>query len=432
MSAAPVPAPSGDAPTPLSAAPSGKGEGPPSGDAPTPLSAVVRLKPGGERRLLAGHPWVFSNEIAQGAGRAGDVLEAVSATGRSLGFGSYNPHSLIAWRLISRRPVAVDAVFFRARLSTALSLRERIYPGETSYRLCFGESDGLPGLVVDRYGDVISVEILSAAMERRVSEIGEALAELLRPRCIFLKNDHRARVLEGLPTESRVLFGEVPQEMEIREGDLRFLVNIAGGQKTGCYFDQRENRAFLRPYFKDRVVLDLYCYTGAFSLHAARAGARRVLGVDSSGPAIALAARSAELNSLAAARFQEGDAAEALEDFGGPGAAAPAEGAGPDMILLDPPSLAPSRKDLPRALRAYERLNALALRALPPEGLLATSSCSHHLSREAFVEMLRAASSKARRRVRLVALRGQAADHPILLAMPETEYLHFALLEILP
>lgn len=392
--------------------------------APETVRKIV-LAPGRERRLAAGHAWVFSNEIAKAEGSAGEVVEAVSSSGKSLGFGFYHPHSLIAWRFLSREHAAVDAGFFGERLARARELRERLLPGEDSYRLCFGESDGLPGLVIDRYGSRLVLQVLCAGMEARLDAIREALESLLHPAGIYLKNDHRARALEGLPCESRVLCGEVPPKVEIAEGGLRFEVPLAEGQKTGFYFDQRENRAFLKPFFRGRRVLDLHCYIGASSVLAAKSGAERVLGVDSSARAVALAARNAGLNGVSP-EFREGDAEEALRAF----ATAPKQDR-PDMILLDPPSLAPSRKHLPKALRAYAKLNALALGALSRGGLLATSTCSHHVSREMLVEVLRQAQAKAVRATRLLALRGQAADHPILLSMPETEYLHFALLEVL-
>lgn len=390
----------------------------------------VTLKPGQERRLFGGHSWVFSNEVASvdGAAESGSVAQVVSAGGNLIGSAFYNPHSLIACRMLSlREEVVPDVSFFIKRLAAAKAYRERVRPGETSYRLCFGESDGLPGLVVDRYGAVLVLQVLSAGIEKRLEEVGAALQELFKPQALYLKNDHRTRTLEGLPLETRVLAGSLADKVQISEGGLRFVTPLGDGQKTGFYFDQSENRAFLRPYFKDRVVLDLYCYTGAFGVHAAKFGAKAVLGLDSSGPAIAAARENALLNGVSeTARFEEDDAEAALRSF--------SEGRQPfkpDMILLDPPSLVPSKKHLAKALRVYGKLNAQALRALPKGGLLATSTCSHHVSREIFVEMLRLTAAKAQVPTRLAALRGQASDHPILLSMPETEYLHFALLEVL-
>ncbi len=387
----------------------------------------LHLNPGREARLLGGHLWVFSNELsAVKAADPGVLARLTTAGGRLLGVGYYNPASLIAWRLLSREGEEIDAAFFARRLDAARLLREKLFPGESSYRLCFGESDGLPGLVIDRYEDVFVIQAMAAGIDRRLGLIGEALGRLFKPRGIFLKNDHKSRVLEGLLLESRPLSGEVPPRVLISEGGLRYWVPVAEGQKTGFYFDQRENRALLAPFAKGRRVLDLHCYTGAFALAAARAGAAEVKAVDSSGPAVELARLNAAENGLGGVVFEEGDAERALARA----AAAPAS-ARPNMILLDPPSLVPAKKHLPKAFRAYVRLNAAALSVLEPGGLLATSTCSHHVSREAFLDILRHAQAKSGRRARILALRGQGGDHPVLLAMPETEYLHFALLEVL-
>ncbi|OGR89398.1 MAG: hypothetical protein A3J74_08165 [Elusimicrobia bacterium RIFCSPHIGHO2_02_FULL_57_9] len=390
--------------------------------------AQVRLKPRQEHRVLGGHLWIFSNEIArvEGSPEPGALARVLTASGRLLGTAFYNPKSLIACRMISFEDIVPDAGFFKLKLAQALAYRRRLFPGASSYRLCFGESDGLGGLVLDRYDSLLVMQIFSAGMERRIGLIQEALQELLSPRGIYLKNDHRSRGLEGLKAESRVLSGSVAESVRISENGLDFAVPIGGGQKTGFYFDQSENRVFLRPYFPGRVVLDLYCYNGAFALNAVKFGAKAALGVDSSASAIHAARENAALNGVeGAASFEEGDAEAALQTF--------ARGFNPlkpDVIVLDPPSFSPSKKDLPKALRRYARLNALALEALPRGGMLATATCSHHVSREFFISMLRAASARARKPARLLALRGQAGDHPVLLAMPETEYLHFALLEI--
>jgi 23S rRNA (cytosine1962-C5)-methyltransferase len=330
--------------------------------------------------------------------------------------------------MLTRSPKEpIDESFFRRRLGDAIAYREKVCPGENAYRLCFGESDGLPGLVVDRYGSILVLQVLSAGIERRLDLVLAALDALLKPKGVYLKNDHRQRQLEGLPLECRTLSGEVPERVPIVEGGLRFLAPLGEGQKTGHYFDQRDNRAFLAPHFSGRSVLDLYCYTGGFAITAAKAGARSVFALDSSGPALALARENAKLNGVeGTVSFDEGDAEKSLEAF-----AANSQPFKPDFIVLDPPSLVPAKKHLPKALRLYSKLNAQALKALPRGGLLATATCSHHVSREDFVLMLRAAQARAQRPVRFRALRGQAADHPVLLAMPETEYLHFALLEVL-
>jgi 23S rRNA (cytosine1962-C5)-methyltransferase len=392
----------------------------------------VILNPSQEKRLLAGHNWVFSNEIKQVVKgpdvKPGDLAIIVTSTGHELGLAFYHPHSLIAARMLTRSPKEpIDVEFFKSRLATALAYREKVCPGENSYRLCFGESDGLPGLVIDRYGPILVLQVLSAGIERRMDMLKQAIDELLKPKGIYLKNDHRTRSLEGLPLECRVLSGTVPETVAISESGLRFAAALGEGQKTGHYFDQRDNRTFLKPYFAGRSVLDLYCYTGGFAMTAATSGAKRVFALDSSGAALALAKENAKLNGVEGiVSFDEGDAEEALESF-----AAYEQPFKPDFIVLDPPSLVPAKKHLPKALRLYSKLNSQAMKALPRGGLLATATCSHHVSREEFIKMLREAQTKAQRNMRLISLRGQSADHPILLAMPETEYLHFALLEIL-
>mgnify|MGYP001610807238 CR=1 FL=1 len=391
----------------------------------------VILKAGQEDRLLAGHLWVFSNEVREVAGKAppeaGDLAIVTTAGGRELGLAFYNPKSLIAARMLTRSPAEpIDGDFFRRRLADAIASREAAYPGENAYRLCFGESDGLPGLVVDRYGSILVLQVMSAGIERRLPLVQAALEELLSPKGIYLKNDHRVRALEGLPLECKTLAGSIPEKVAIVEGGMRFTAPVGEGQKTGHYFDQRDNRAFLRPYFAGRSVLDLYCYTGGFAIHAAKGGAKSVYALDSSGPAVALARENAKLNGVeGAVSVDEGDAEQALESF-----ARLEQPFKPDFILVDPPSLVPARKHLPKAIRLYAKLNTLAMKALPRGGLLATATCSHHVSREAFVDMLRQAQAKAQRPITMLSLRGQAADHPILLAMPETEYLHFALLRM--
>ena len=223
------------------------------------------LKPGEEGRLLRGHLWVFSNELrAVPDAEPGTLALARSAQGKVLGIGFFNPKSLISFRLLSRSPDPVTKEFFRRRLDAALALRKRLYGAERSFRMCFGESDGLPGLVADKYEDRLVLQILAAGMERMLPLVQEALMELVSPKGIFLSNDHPARRLEGLPAESRVLWGEVPDRVRFEEEGISYVASIAAGQKTGFYFDQRENRLALAPFFKGRVVLDLFCYCGGF------------------------------------------------------------------------------------------------------------------------------------------------------------------------
>ena len=389
---------------------------------------TIRLRSGKQRSLLRRHPWVFEGSIAGGKADSGETVRVEGSDGKFLAWGAYSPASMIRVRAWSFDEVErIDAAFFARRIAAAVAIRARLPIASDGLRLVHGESDGLPGLVVDRYGSILVLQVLSAGIERRMDMVAAALDDLLKPKGVYLKNDHRTRSLEGLPLECRTLSGAVPEKTPIVEGGIRFVAAIGEGQKTGHYFDQRDNRAFLKPYFAGRNVLDLYCYTGGFAIHAAKGGAKSVFALDSSGPALALAKENAKLNGVeGTVSFDEGDAEAALESFAGN-----LQPFKPDMIVLDPPSLVPAKKHLPKALRLYAKLNAQAMKALPRGGLLATATCSHHVSREDFIKMLRDAQTKAQRAIRMIALRGQSADHPVLLAMPETEYLHFALLEIL-
>jgi 23S rRNA (cytosine1962-C5)-methyltransferase len=389
---------------------------------------ALTLKPNEEDRLNRGHQWVFSNELAavpKGV-PPGTLAVLSSSRGKTMGVGFYNPNSLISFRLLAREPRPVDGAFFKERLTNALERRKRWLGEARSFRLCFGESDGLPGLVVDKYEDCLVLEVLSAGIERNLELVVAALTELLKPRAIHVRNDHPARALEGLSGESRTLAGTLPESVVIEEDGLKFVVTLGKGQKTGFFFDQRDNRRVAASLAKGRNVLDLYCYSGAFALYAARAGALRVVAVDSSGPALDLARENAKLNGLEGkVLFEEGDAEAILDEF-----STARRQLMPDMVLVDPPSLVPSRKHLPQALKAYARLNSNAFRLVLGGGIVVSSTCSHHVSREAFVDVLREAAGKSQKTARLMELRGAAKDHPVLLTMPETEYLHCAVVEI--
>ncbi|MFA5160872.1 MAG: class I SAM-dependent rRNA methyltransferase [Elusimicrobiales bacterium] len=380
----------------------------------------LQLNPGQERRLEAGHQWVFSNELktVDTSVPPGSPCEIISSRGKRVAVGFFNPRSLIAARVLSRGELEPD--FISARIRAALEYRKSL--GLERYgRIVFSEADFLPGLVIDAYGPLVVAEILCAGMERQKPKIIAAINEVLSPKSILFKNSSPFRALEGLSSEN-TSEGHVPEEAEVHENGLKYSFSATACQKTGFYYDQRDNRAFLAQHCSGRKVLDLYCYTGGFALAAAAAGAAEVWGVDSSQPAVDAAIKNAELNKLRAS-FRREDAERvlaALKDGSLP--------VKPDVIVLDPPNLVKSRKNLGAALRLYGKLNESALRGLPSGGLLATASCSHHVSREEFVHMLRGAAVRSGRRVSLVELRGQAKDHPVLLAMPETEYLHFALL----
>jgi 23S rRNA (cytosine1962-C5)-methyltransferase len=385
---------------------------------------VVFLKSGEDDRLRRGHPWIYADEVerVEGGGEPGTIARLRSATFEDLGWGYYNPESKILFRWLAWHG-PIGQAFYSDKLAQALKLRARLFPGEDSYRLCFGESDGLPGLIVDRYGQYLSAQILSAGVERDWPSVQAALVELLKPAGIQLRNDSELRKGEGLKSETRVAYGEVPPEAEIREGGVRYIVPLGSGQKTGFYYDQRQNREFSAPLCKGRRVLDLFCYLGAFALAAAKAGAKEALGVDSSAPAVELANRNSRLNGLRNARFEKADCEQYLKGL--------TPGGGPDAIFIDPPNYAHHKSALENARYAYARLFAKGFKALPEGGLLGVSTCSSFVTAPLFRKIVEHAARLAKRRHEPVAFRVQSEDHPILPAMPETEYLHFGLLKVL-
>lgn len=387
----------------------------------------VILKPKEEGRLQSGHLWAFSNEVAQAPAGIlpGELADLHPAGAGFLGRGFYHPHSLIAFRILSAQREDINQAFFEKRLNEALALREQLYPQTAAYRWVFGESDRLPGLIIDRYGDYLTVQILSAGMERFKPLLIEILSQLTHPKGIVWRSDAPVRALEGLKEEpAQVVMGAVPPRIQFEMENGLFYADLLGGQKTGFYFDQRDNRQALAPFCRGKRVLDAFCYSGALGITAARQGASAVVFIDSSQGALELAEANAELNGVHdRATFVEGDALQLL--------AHPNPGGPFDVIAVDPPAYARSKKHLPTALKAYEKLNTLAIKGLARGGILASSSCSHHVTRKLFVEMLRRSARKAGRALRLIELRSQAKDHPVLLAMPETEYLKFAICQVL-
>lgn len=396
-----------------------------SADAADAARPVLRLAKNQDRRLRSGHLWVFSNEIAtiEGAPGVGAEVLVVDHRGGPVGVGLYNPHSLIAARLYSRSPRAVDAALFRDRLRRAAELRARVYPSETTCRLVFGESDYLPGLVVDRYGDHLAVQSLTAGIERRIEALLDLLEEEWKPAGIVCRRDAPAREREGLALLPPLVRGDVPDRVDAVHEGLVLTVDLREGQKTGEFLDQRENRRRVAGEARGRRVLDLYCHTGLFALQCTLAGASSALGIDRSGPAIERARRNLERNAAGRpCEYREGDVERALEVL-------ERDGERFDLIVLDPPSLVKSRKDLPDGVRKYVSVNAQALRLLRPDGILATASCSHHVDTTLFLDILREASKRAKTELRLVGVMGQSRDHPVLLAARETSYLTMLLLE---
>jgi len=354
---------------------------------------------------------------------AGDHVVVQDHRGMPIGVGLYNPQSLIAVRLYARHVRPIDADLFRDRIDMALALRRRILPVEVTYRVVHGEGDHLPGIVIDRYGDYLSAQSLTAGIERRIEQILDILEERLAPRGIVCRRDSQARALEGLPLLAPIERGEVPDRVEVPYEGLVLTSDLRHGQKTGEFLDQRENRKRVARESNGRHVLDLYCYTGLFSLHCCMAGAASVLGIDSSATAIERARMNAERNAPGrGVTFREDEVERALEGLA-------REDARFDMIVLDPPALVRSKKALAEGARKYVAINSAALRLLRPGGTLATGTCSHHVDATAFLEILRAAAKHARTELRLVEVLGQSRDHPVLLSARETSYLTMVMAE---
>lgn len=394
------------------------------------MSAAVKrlvLRRNQDRRVRGGHPWIFSNEVARldGAPAPGDLVEVTDERGAFLGRAYFNPQSLIAARLLTRGRDEVDAALFVKRMERALRLREAALPGERAVRVVYGESDQLPGLVVDRYGDHLAVQVLTLGMEVRQEMVREALERVFAPQGVVRVADSPLRTLEGLPLERGVWWGEVPERVEVELEGFRVEADLLHGQKTGLFLDQRLNRRVAESRATGRRVLDLFCYQGEWALHAARGGAESVLAVDSSAAALAAAARNLERNGLAErVRLRQGDVFDVLKEL-------TRKGERFGLAVLDPPALVKSRKSLAAGARAYRELNRAAMGLLEEEGVLVSCSCSHHLDDALFRQVLLEAARAAHRPFRVVEWRGESPDHPQLLAVPETHYLKCAVLQAL-
>jgi 23S rRNA (cytosine1962-C5)-methyltransferase len=385
----------------------------------------VTVKSTALARLGAGHPWIYANELARPTKTAvpGGLVDAQTTRGVWIGRGYYNPKSVIAVRLLSRDPVEIDEGFFTRAIARAQALRERVVPGEEAYRVVFGEADGLPGLIVDRYGSVLVAQFLTAGMDRFTDAIVNALIERYQPTAIIARNDAGSRALEGLPVEKRLLHGDRPDRVLVTKNGLAFAVDVWEGQKTGLFLDQSANYRAIAPWAKGARVLDTFCYAGAWGLHALRHGAVSVLGLDASEKALATARANASRNGLSErAEYRRGDVFDELRKLVGAGARY-------ELIILDPPSFAKTRKEKTGALRGYKEINRLGMSLLAPGGVLVTCSCSHPIDPATFHDVLVEAASDARRTFRLIARRTQGRDHPIILGIPETEYLQCVMLQ---
>ncbi len=377
----------------------------------------------GARRLRQGHLWIYAGDVASELQTGEDPIVRVSdEAGNPLGYALYSRNSQIRLRFITRDFEPPTEEFLRSRIAASIARRGDRGDPLSAARLIFGEADLLPSIIVDRYGEYLALQTLSYGADALKPVLLEILVDLLHPKGIMERNDVKARRVEGLEERMGVVFGSVPNEVEIVEDGVRFLVDVHAGQKTGFFLDQRDNRLAARSYARGRA-LDCFTNTGAFALHFASRCAS-VLAIDVSTESLAQAKRNAELNVVTSVEFREGNAFDLLREL---------ERAGErfDVVCLDPPAFAKNRGALAGALGGYKEINLRAMKLLGPEGILVTSSCSYHLSESAFLDLLCQAARDAHRYLQVVERRGQAADHPILASMPETQYLKCFVLRVL-
>ena len=391
-----------------------------------PSKGVVTLARA-EEIAGTGHLWIYAGFIhaVRGQPVTGDLVDVVMPNGRFYARGLYNPDSKIRVRILTFHEELITPAFWRERIAQAVRLRTRIAPETTAYRLIYGEADRLPGLIVDRYDDVLVMQTLSSGMDRRKEMLADLLCEATASVRVYLRNDAKSRSLEGLSPVTGFLRGDGGTTIEVREGAARFLVDIARGQKTGWFCDQRENRLAAARLTAGKRVLEVFCHTGAFGIQAALAGASHVEGLDVSEEALVLAREHARLNGVQErCSYRAADAFEELRRLEHTGTQF-------DVILLDPPAFARSKQAVPRALSGYKDINLLGIRLTKPEGIVVTSSCSHHVSDTDLWKAIGRAAQDAKRCVRLLEQRGQASDHPILATMPETRYLKCFIMQVL-
>ena len=388
------------------------------------LAQHVILKKNEEKRLLNGHQWIFSNEIhrIEGTPKSGDVVEILRSDGRSSGIGFYNPHSLIAVRFLSPVVEAIDEKFFEQRIRTAYDLRKKIFAGSETFRVVYGESDFLPGLIIDKFNDYFSVQTFSAGMDTRLPVICDVLESLFKPKGIAERNESPLRNLENIPIRTGIIRGAV-QPTVIELNGLNFSIDILNGQKSGFFLDQRENRLMVRPFSNNATVLDCFSNEGGFGLYAASFGAATVDCVDISEEANTRAKSNAELNSLHSVSFHTADVFRFLED-------AAKNKQTWDIVILDPPSFTKSRKNVPTAIKGYKEINTNGLRTVAPNGIFLSASCSHHIDQQTFLNIIAESSVKANRKIKLLQISGASPDHPVLPSMPETHYLKCALFSV--
>ena len=382
------------------------------------------LKSARERRVEMGHPWIFRSDIdrVETSAQPGDVVDVHAARGRFLGRAYYNPASMITLRMLTTQDEAVDEDFFRRRLEVAWEYRKRLCDVD-SCRVVYSESDFLPGLIVDKFANVLSMQTLSLGMDMRKEMLARLLCEITGAKGVYERNDVPVRRLEGMQETTGLLYGDVPDRVPMVENGIVYAVDVKHGQKTGFFLDQKENRAAIAPLCPGARVIDMFCHNGSFALNAAKYGAREVTGVDISEEALAVARDNARANGLDA-NFEAHncfDLLRALSD----------QGEKYDLVILDPPAFTKTRQMTERALRGYKEINLRGMKLVPDGGFLVSCSCSQHVDDAAFTAMLNEAARDAKKKLRMVEFRTQAKDHPILPASPETKYLKCAILQVL-
>lgn len=376
---------------------------------------TVTVNKKGADRVRSGHLWIYRSDVIDPSQASAGQIVTVNDPGRNfVGQAIFSDSSEITLRLLTQSDETIDREWWRRKIQSAVSRRTNIAPGTNAYRLVYSEGDLLPSLIVDRYDDVLVLQTLSQGTEAVKSLLVELLVEEFAPRAIVERNDARVRQLEGLPLLAGALHGEAPEEIEILQDGLRFIVSPLSGQKTGSFLDQRDNRRAARAVARGRA-LDCFTFTGAFALHLASV-CEHVLGIDISAAAISAAQRNAELNSAGNVSFREANVFDALREM-------EEQGERFDTIVLDPPAFAKNRRSIKAALRGYKEINLRALKLLNPGGVLITCTCSYHMPEGLFLDLIREAASDARRKLQLIEKRMQASDHPVILSMPETYYL---------
>jgi len=383
--------------------------------------AKVILKKNEDKRIKQGHLWIFSNEIqsVEGNPENGDLVKVYDSQKNFLAQGFYNKNSLISVRILSREKEIDIKELFKQRLISAYNFRKIVYPDRESFRMVFSESDFLPGLIIDKYNDTYVLQIYSAGMEKNIEAVIEILQSEFSAKNIFTKNEEYFRQLEGLKAEDKIYKGDIPTEI-ISDGEVKYKIDFITSHKTGFYFDQCDNRIFAGKLCRDKNVLDCFCNAGGFGLNAAKCGAKSITFVDSSKREIENAKFNFQLNNLSCENeFIVSDVFNFLEESIN-------QNKKYDVVIIDPPAFAKNKKSLPAALKGYEKLNRLAMNVLKDDGLLFTSSCSHHLKEDMFIEVINKAAQKAHKKIQLFYFNNASLDHPMLPAMEETVYLKFA------